>query len=118
MEEIAKYINGFFTQNAEIQRCFSGNVYWELAEEEGVVLPFCNFSIKEDPDRSKDRAGDFYVYVKIFDASLTSVAKCGDVVKWQVKENTQWHYDGGELEYVSTDLGKYGYYELKFKIRR
>jgi len=118
MEEVAIYINRFFTQNSDIQQCFNGHIYWELAEEEGVTLPFCNFSIKEDPDRSKDRAGDYYVYVKIFNANLTSAAKCGDVVKQQVKNNTQWYYDGGELEYVSTDLGKFGLYELKFKIRR
>lgn len=116
MEEIAILIAQFLNNNTAINAVLNGEVYWELAEEEGTLLPFCNFSVEEEPGRTKDIACDYMVTLKILDTTLTQVARVGDVIKKEVNSNTRWQFLGGVCEYVYDDT-KLAYRSLKFKIK-
>lgn len=118
MEEIAIYVTQFLTANVAINVVLGREVYWDLAEEEGTKMPFCNFSIEEAPGRSKDLRSDFYVTLSVYDNRLTKVARVGDVIREQIEVNTHWYFESGICEYVRDGKDKYAVRQLKYKIRK
>lgn len=118
MEEIAIYITQFLTNNTAINAVLGREVYWDLAEEEGTLLPFCNFSIEEAPGRSKDISSDYFATLSVYDNRLTQVAKVGDVIKAEIESKTRWYFESGVCEYVRDGKDKYAVRQLKFKIRK